>query len=646
MQNGYDWRSLVEKADIHPSRTRFSRGAILTSSSILLVIVTLIFWPILQFKVSPANAGDSTPPPLAPGTSTPTPITATPTLTATPPPTLNAAPAEVEQVEHELISSTQALVSPAKELATPLQTGLIVLSLYEAGYSHLFAYQALETPYTRLTSGPWDDTNPALSPDGRRLAFTSNRSGPWDIYLLDLQTGEVTRLTDTPYFESSPTWSPDGNLIAYESYQEDSEILIRSVFDDQTLINLTEHPAADYHPAWSPQGRQLAFVSNRSGDPEIWLADFDKFDEERFTNLSQTSELDESHPTWSPTGTRLAWAVDQQATHSIYTWDDQTGPAYVSSGDWPAWSPDGSLLLTSLEDANQTLLTAYNSADGGLELPPIILPGQLTGITWMEGALPSPLPEHLQLIGTEVHELAWLAPDRGEAEKPEGQETLTYLTGIQAPFPQLHDSADDAFFALREEVSSAAGWDFLGTLENAFVPITSPLPPGLDEDWLYTGRAFAFNTLPMNAGWVVVVPEYFGYQIYWRVYIQARFQNGSLGEPMRQVPWNFNARLNGDPLYYEQGGQNAGMIPPGYWIDFTELARAYGWQRLPALPTWQSVFYAGRFNEFVIKTNQSWMEAMLDLYPAERLAKPTPLHPPTLTPTRTPSWPIVSTPGP
>jgi len=512
--------------------------------------------------------------------------------------------------------------------------------MYEAGHSHLFAYQALDTPFTRLTSGPWNDTHPALSPDGRWIVFASNRSGPWDLYLLDLHNGEVSRLTESQSFESSPTWSPDGNLIAYESYAQDSEIVIQSVFDDQTLINLSEHPAADYQPAWSPMGRQLAFISTRSGDAEVWLADFDKFDEERFSNLSQTPGADEQNPSWSSQGNSLAWAAVQSNNHSIFTWEAASGPRYIGSGDWPVWSPDGSTILTSLEDANQTQLTAYGSVDGHLELPPVLLPGGVAGLTWIDNKLSLPLPQNLQQISTEVQSLPWLGSNT------ENQANLVRLPGVQAPFPELLDSADDAFQVLRSETSVAAGWDFLSSLENAFVPLTAPLPPGLGEDWLYTGRAFAFDTLPVNAGWAVVVPEYYGHEIYWRIFLKARFQNGSLGKPMRQVPWNFNARFEGDPLLYEQGGHTGEVVPAGYWIDFTELARAYGWQRLPALPTWQSAYYAARFNEFVISTNQSWGEAMLDLSPAELLTTPTPIHPPTLTPTRTPSWPIVSTPVP
>lgn len=636
MRNGHNWRSLVENGDFQPSRFGFSRRVLLTSSSILLLIAILIFWPILQFKVSPASADDSLPlPPTstleATAVITPT-NTSQPTSTATPIPTDIPAQAEFTSTE------TQLPTSPA--FTSPLQSGLIVLALYEAGHSHLFAYQAMGTPFTRLTSGPWDDTHPALSPDGRWLAFVSNRSGPWDIYMLDLQNGEVSRLTDTQHFESSPSWSPDGNLIAYERYAQDSEIIIQSVFDDQTLINLSEHPAADYQPTWSPLGRQLAFISTRSGYADVWMADFDKSDAQRFSNLSQTPEIDESYPIWSPQGISLAWAAAQASNHSIYAWDVATGSRYIGSGNWPAWSPDSSTILTSLEDANQTLLTAYRSTDGRLELPPIVLPGQLAGLTWNNQGLPSPLPQNLQQIGAEVQSLPWLKSN------PEIQANLAHLAGVQAPFPELYAPAADAFQALRTEVSSAAGWDFLGTLENAFVPLTAPLPPGLGEDWLYTGRAFAFDTLPMNAGWVVAVPEKYGHEIYWRIFIKARFQNGSLGKPMRQVPWNFNARFEGDPLLYEQGGQNSGNVPAGFWVDFTELALAFGWQRIPALPTWQSAFYAARFNEFVMSINQSWGEAMLDLYPAELLTTPTPIHPPTLTPTRTPSWPIVSTPGP
>ncbi len=59
---------------------------------------------------------------------------------------------------------------------------------------------------------------PSLSPDGKQVAFASNRSGYWDIYILTLATGEVRQVTDTPEYDSAPTWSPDNQWLAYETY--------------------------------------------------------------------------------------------------------------------------------------------------------------------------------------------------------------------------------------------------------------------------------------------------------------------------------------------------------------------------------------------------------------------------------------------
>ncbi len=637
MPFGQDWRSLQEEGN-PPPQARFSRGVILTSSSLLLLISVLILWPILQFKVNPVSAESSTLPTPTPIQTTDTPPTSIPTSTPTNPPTVSPSP--------EITTPTLVPPSPTRIVTSSLQEGLIVLALNESGYSHLFAYQPTDLPYTRLTSGPWDDITPALSPDGRWLAFASNRSGPWDLYLLDLQSGELTRLTDTMEYDAAPAWSPDGNLIAYETYTTDLEVVIRSVFDDQTFINLSEHPAADFQPTWSPMGRQLAFVSNRSGESEIWLADFDKYGEERFTNLSHNPEMQEEHPAWSPDGSALTWAASQGENHNLYVWKPGQSIHYIASGDWPIWSPDGSTLLTNLVTPNQNLLTAYQADHALLELPPIILPGSASGLTWGVHPLPSPLPQTLKQISEETTPALW-TPVTGEVpEVPGGRQHLVVLDGVQAPFPQLLDQVDEAFQALRVLVAEKSGWDFLASLDNAFVPLTAPLPPGMGEDWLYTGRAFAFDSQSMNAGWVVVVPERFGHQTYWRVYLKARFQNGSQGKPLNDLTWDFNARYQGDPNLFENGGDQIATSPPGYWVDFTDLACALGWERLPALPTWQSAVYTARFNEFLLPIDQTWEETMLDLYPAEALLTPTPIFPPTLTPTRTPSWPVSPTPSP
>ena len=117
---------------------------------------------------------------------------------------------------------------------------------------------------------------------------------------------------------------------------------------------------------------------------------------------------------------------------------------------------------------------------------------------------------------------------------------------------------------VRQAVAAEIGWDFLATLENAYVPLTTALNPGDEEDWLYTGRAFAFTPLPVSAGWISIVREDFGIQTYWRVYLRARFQDGSVGMPLCNPPWDFNARYSGDTVAYEQGGALSHANPTGY----------------------------------------------------------------------------------
>ena len=87
-------------------------------------------------------------------------------------------------------------------LPAPEAQDTVLLSIEENGYAHLFFYIPGQLPLTRLTYGAWDDVDPALSPDGTRVAFASNRNGAWDLYVLTLESGEITRVTDSPEYES------------------------------------------------------------------------------------------------------------------------------------------------------------------------------------------------------------------------------------------------------------------------------------------------------------------------------------------------------------------------------------------------------------------------------------------------------------
>jgi TolB protein len=576
--------------------------------------------------------------------STPEETTVSPTMT----PTLGKSPV----LE---LSPTPSAALPFLKTGSGLwKGGLILLSIQDGVDSHLFAYQPLADgegtalPLTRLTVGPWDDITPVYNPNQDSLAFASNRGGQWDLHSLDFDRGKVTQITDTSEYEAAPSWSPDGLWMAYEGYFDNNLDIIIQLFDgSQDPIQLTRHPAADYQPAWSPKGREIAFVSTRGGRNQIWLANLDDSGDDRFIKLSSPSEATASHPGWSPDGRYLVWAaVTNDGLHNIYVWDSEdpgAAPKENGSGDWAVWSPDGQALLTVVNTPSQTYLTAYSKESHGVVvLPPIVLPGYVYGLVWEDLDISGSLVVKDQLKPTPP----WDINIGFGTDGIEGRWDVIELEDVEAPYPRLHDRVDESFQALRLRIASILGWDFLANIENAYIPLSSALSPGLVEDWLYTGRAFSVNRLPINAGWMVIMREDFGQRTYWRIYLRTRYQDGSQGRPLYGLPWDFNARYSGQPSLYDQGGEQMAVVPEGYWVDFTQLTGIFGWERLPALINWQSAYPSARFNEFVMTDGLDWASAMLEIYPMEVLITLTPIPTPTQSQTPAPFWINTPTPSP
>jgi len=555
----------------------------------------------------------------------------------------------------ELPILPQNSATPAPVLEYRGDGSLTFLSLEENGYAHLFAYQPKDFPFTRLTSGAWSDTQPALSPDHRQIAFASNRNGFWDLYILNLQNGEVLQVTDSPQYDAAPSWSPDGQWLAFETYINDNlEIAVVSAQDRaQPIVEITQDPAADHSPAWAPDGRHVAFISTRGGDSDVWLANLDLTGAERYQNLSATPQAAENFPQWNSSGSQLLWASVSQSigASGLYVWDanaPERAAHWVSDGVWGAWNVTADQIASVTNSANAQYL-AYYDLRGNLVVPPAPLVGLARGLAWGAAQLPSPLPSAFALAAAQSPLPLWSPVVTPAPDVPNQRWQIVPIQDVQAPYPQLHDLVDESFNALRTRVIADVGWDALASLENAFVPLTTALEPELGEDWLYTGRAFSINKLMAEAGWLTAQREDIGAQTYWRVYIRCNLQDGSCGEPIRNAPWNLSARYEIDPAKYEQGGEYA-PVPPGYWVDFTALAFAYGWERLPALPNWRTYYAASRFTEFTLNNGMSWYAAMLELYPPEALATPTRVLPPTITPSRTPTFTptpkLTSTPRP
>jgi TolB protein len=548
--------------------------------------------------------------------------------------TLAAAPSPtVLMLPTSLPPPTPVQITPAPPPDPFAVGGTVAFVARHNGNDDILAISAGRDGPLQLTDDPADDRDPAWSPDGRLLAFASRRHGSWDLYVLDVSTGETVRLTGDLAYQAHPSWSPDGQWLAYEGYDEENlDVYIIPVAGGEA-IRLTNHPAPDYAPAWSPSGRQIAFVSWRDGNPDLYLFSLDDARDEASINITRSADIAEDCPSWHPGGDYLTFTGRSGGHQIVYVLPFRNNlpsgeAAGLAQGDNAAWAPNGNALLYVHHQVDHHYLLATAMANWG-PAPEVYISDQpLRSPTWNRALLPPGIP----LAGTTEGDSPLYLEAIADPSAEGAPYTLVALQNLQVPGPYLSDRVDEAFIALRQRVLEETGWDFLGALDAMWEPIDSLPPPGLDAaSWNKAGRAFDIaRELNLGASPVVeVVPdsgacnptfiECSGVGTYWRVYVRARRQDGSQGEPLRARPWNFAARYSGNTTDYEAGGAAKPVIPPGYYVDFTQLAADYGWERVPAGPTWRTFFPAALFWHFEKRDGLAWDEAMLELYTAKEV---------------------------
>ena len=210
----------------------------------------------------------------------------------------------------------------------------------------------------QLTRDPGIDIDGAWSPDGRHIAWVSNRSDGFQVWLMDQDGGRPRRLTSGPFIHGWPRWDSDGKRLVCWAYEEKSRQSAIRVWDvgggsPRTLVESRE--SLD-RPAWSPDGKHVAYAAQTNGNWDIWVVSDDGSRRYRLTHDAQM----ETNPLWSPDGSVIAFKVAPGKEYNltienfILLQNGFEAPAYrhwdgIKSIQMSDWSPDGKKMAYTAE---------------------------------------------------------------------------------------------------------------------------------------------------------------------------------------------------------------------------------------------------------------------------------------------------------
>jgi Tol biopolymer transport system component/DNA-binding winged helix-turn-helix (wHTH) protein len=187
-----------------------------------------------------------------------------------------------------------------------------------------------ENPDVIASSTRWE-LYPALSATGQRLAYASDRSGSYEIWVSDVDGASPTRLTEFGGpLTSAPSWAPDDSLLAFDGRPDGhADIFLIDPVGGKPQ-RLTNDPGDDLAPSWSLDGQWVLFASNRTGSWQVWRSNRDASRIEQLTREGGFRALDTPHGVYyTRFGEAGLWSMDAEGENRRFEFPDPV--------DWGNW---------------------------------------------------------------------------------------------------------------------------------------------------------------------------------------------------------------------------------------------------------------------------------------------------------------------
>lgn len=242
---------------------------------------------------------------------------------------------------------------------------------------------------TAITVSKSLNLSPDLSPDGKKVAFTSYRTAEGtigqNIVVYSIYEGKKVNLFSRGTLNSAPAWSPDGSRIAFTSNVNGNPDLFTINADGSGLHQISFGRSIDTSPAWNPRSGEIAFTSDRSGNPMIYVMNEDGTNERRLTFVGEYNES----AAWSPDGTKLAYVSRSGINFDIYVIDMQSTVVTrltqnEGSNENPCWSPDSRHIAFSSNRTGRYQI--WTMLFDGTRLRQLTRDGNNTSPSWAAGS--------------------------------------------------------------------------------------------------------------------------------------------------------------------------------------------------------------------------------------------------------------------